>query len=337
MNASPNTLTIPRLPAEFHRKSPIGAVGLIVYMLSLFTVPTILNYYIIMYSNLSLTWQVVLCAPLFLLSGQSFHLMGWIGHDGFHFTLHKNRYVSAMLALIFSSMTIIFFEIGMAMDHWSHHRFANTGKDPDFRLLGYYKTFLARLFLQRSRANQHYFKRAMSLAFGRPLAPELLNIKLPFPLIAFRIMAWINIALVVSWLWVYITINHYFPNFLWIGIIVPGLIGTMLSGLRSFMEHSDTAVGDYLDTRSRTHWLFTVIEYGGNYHLEHHLYPAIPQWRLPKVHHWLKENGYFNNLPDTSVLDPSLAVYRYAGSRYEYGRKTTNTHSPAQKIMVPSH
>ena len=63
------------------------------------------------------------------------------------------------------------------------------------------------------------------------------------------------------------------------------------------------------------------MEFGGNHHLEHHLYPAVPQWRLPALHRWLVAQGHYDALPDASVIDSRLSVYRYALGRYPYGRR----------------
>jgi beta-carotene hydroxylase len=311
----------PRIPSEFYRKSLIGACGLIGFMLAMFIIPTALNYYLLAESPWPLWIRLLLCMPLFVLAGQAIHLMGWIGHDGFHFTFHENRHVSAYMALLFSSMTLCFFNSGMALDHWSHHRFANTDKDPDLYLLSHYKTFWGRLLRQRNRALRHYFVRALNLAMGRPLPQDIANIKLPFSLGVFRVMAWANVLFVLGWLGLYIYIETRFAGFLLIGVLIPLIIGGWLSGLRSFTEHSHTAVGDLRNTRSRTHRLFTVLECGGNYHLEHHLYPSVPQWRLPRLHRWLTEHGHYDDLPDPSLIDGRLAVYEYTLGRYEYGRK----------------
>lgn len=317
----------PRIPREFYRKSLLGASGLIGFMLLMFVVPTALNYCLLIKSTWPLWTRIVLSLPGFLLAGQGVHLMGWIGHDGFHFTFHENRHVCTTIALLFSSMTLFFFQSGMAIDHWSHHRFANTEKDPDLRLLRHHKTFWRRLFKQRNRANAHYFARTLTLAFGRPLPADIGHVKLPFRQPVLRVLAWVNICFVVGWFSVYIYIETRFPGFVLIGVIVPLIIGSWLSGLRSFTEHADTKEGDLFNSRSRTHWLLTAIEYGGNYHLEHHLYPSVPQWRLPKLHRWLVSDGYYDRLPDPTVIDPSMSVYKYALGRYAYGRKTTLTDS----------
>ena len=313
----------PRIPAEFHRKSLLGACGLIGFMLCMFVLPGIANYRLLMASTWPLWIRVSLSLPLFALAGQGVHLMGWIAHDSFHFTFHRNRYVCAVTGLFFSSMTLFFFESGMAMDHWSHHRYANTDKDPDLQLLREYTNFVARFFRQRNRANGHYFMRAVRLALGRPLSPDLRHIALPFSLPTFRVFACLNLAFVFAWLCVYLAVEWIFPRSLLICVIVPLLAGGWLSGLRSFTEHADTGVGDLHNTRSRTHWLFTLFEFGGNYHLEHHLYPSVPQWRLPRLHRWLAAQGFYDRLPDPSVIDSGLGVYRYTLGRYRYGEKTT--------------
>jgi beta-carotene hydroxylase len=312
----------PRIPVEFYRKSPLGAAGLVAFMLAMFILPTIANYWLYTVCSWPLWSRIVLSLPLFMAAGQGVHLMGWIAHDGFHFTWHQNRYACALPALFFSSMTLMFFESGMAMDHWSHHRFANTEDDPDLRLLRHHRSFVKRLFAQRNRANGHYFRRSLGLALGRPLPPQLQKIRLPFSLPVFRVFARLNLLFVLGWATVYILVETRFPHFLLVGVLGPLLAGGWLSGLRSFTEHADTGIGDLHNTRSRTHWLFTFMEYGGNYHLEHHLYPSVPQWRLPRLHRWLAANGFYENLPDPSIIDPSLSVYKYTLGRYLYGQKT---------------
>lgn len=313
----------PRIPADFYARSLTGAAGLFCFMLTLFGLPALINYHLLFNSDWPLALRLLLSLPLFLVAGQGVHLMGWIGHDGFHFTFHRNRYMSVALALLGSSMTVVFFNSGMAIDHWSHHRFANTGRDPDLGLLRHYGGFWSRLLRQRNRANLHYFLRAWRLALGRPLPAQIAHVRLPFALPVFRWIARANFALALMWLAIYLSIEARYPGFIWIGVLIPLIIGGWLSGLRSFTEHADTEVGDLRNTRSRTHWLLTIMEFGGNYHLEHHLYPSVPQWRLPRLHRWLCEQGYYDRLPDPGILDPALSVYRYTLGRYEYGRKTS--------------
>ncbi|MDB5956948.1 fatty acid desaturase [Ramlibacter sp.] len=322
----------PRIPAHFTRKSLLGASGLIAFMLAMFLVPAGINYWLWMHSTWPWWGCLAASLPLFVIAGQGVHLMGWVAHDGFHLTFHSNPRVSAVIALFFSSMTLVFYESGMAIDHWSHHRFANTEHDPDLRLLRRYRTFWGRMFGQRNRANAHYFRRALHLALGRPLPPEISNVRLPFRPPVMRALAVLNLLFALGWLLTYLHVETLLPGSIWICVAVPLVVSGWLSGLRSFTEHAHTGVGDLHNTRSRTHWLFTLIDYGGNYHLEHHLYPSVPQWRLPALHRWLVQHGFYDRLPDPSVIDPHLSVYRYTLARYEYGRKS----SAPRETAVPS-
>jgi beta-carotene hydroxylase len=320
----------PAIPKSYYEKTLIGAVGLICFMLAMAASSTAAAYFVWMKSDWVLPLKLAVSVPLYFFAGQSVHLMGWIGHDGFHLTFHKNKYVSMVLAILFSAMTLVFMGCGMAIDHWSHHRFANTDKDPDVPLLAHFQSFWSRMLKQRNRANLHYFKRCFGLALGRPLPAELQHVRLPLSLSQFRVLAILNLVCAVGWLSVYVYLNELFPGFLLIGVLIPLVVGGWLSGLRSFTEHANTGVGDLRNTRSRTHWFLTFIEYGGNYHLEHHLYPSVPQWRLPSLHRWLKAQGFYDKLPDPSIIDPSLAVYRYAQGKYPYGR-TVETPSPRSR------
>lgn len=319
MEATTKIIAKPHLPKEFTKTNNWETLFMVSYMLLMLLIPSVVIYQLVYVSTLPWLWKFILSAPLFLLSGQAYHLMGWLGHDGFHFALHRNRMVSAIIGMVTSSMTLAFLQVGMAMDHWSHHRFANTEKDPDLTLLNTYKNFWSRMLFQRARANRHYFMRTINYALNRPLPVELTHVRLPFSKQVFRWLAVLNLTLVAFWLSVYVYINSLFPGMFWIMVVVPMIVGAWLSGLRSFTEHSETTIGEFQDTRSRTHLLLTLLEAGGNYHLEHHLYPTVPQWRLPRLHRWLAAQGYFTNLKDPGLIDPTLSVYKYARRRYTYG------------------
>ncbi len=310
----------PPLPKEFFGPSALGASALIGFMLITFAGPALVNYYVVTQTDLAWWWKLLACIPGALLAGNAVHLMGFIGHEGFHFGLHKNRTVSAVLGLLFSSMTIVFFQIGMALDHWTHHKLTNTKDDPDLQLLKHYKTFLSRFFLQRFRANRKYFRRTLMLASKRPIPAELSKIKNPMSRHTMRRLAWLNFAFAGMWLSVYVWIDSAMPGMFVIGFLIPGILGSWLSGIRSFVEHNQTTTGQFRDTRSRVSPIFTILHFGGNYHLEHHLYPTVPQWRLPRVHQYLKAQGVWEQLEDPSLIERGLfSGYRFATARYSYG------------------
>lgn len=80
-----------------------------------------------------------------------------------------------------------------------------------------------------------------------------------------------------------------------VAIAIPHLLGLLYTGLRPYAEHGGTGPGLFLDARTRTSPFFSVLYFFNNYHLEYHLYPWVPCYRLPAVHRYLKGYGYFRD------------------------------------------
>jgi len=75
--------------------------------------------------------------------------------------------------------------------------------------------------------------------------------------------------------------------------IVPLLIASHLSELRAVAEHGFTTRGNvFTATRTvRSNPWVSFMMCNINYHLEHHLFPGVPCYNLPKLH-WLLEDEY---------------------------------------------
>jgi fatty acid desaturase len=88
----------------------------------------------------------------------------------------------------------------------------------------------------------------------------------------------------------------------------------LFARIRNAAEHGalpGTATTDvWANTRTvSANWLerLTVAPNHVNHHLEHHLAPTVPAWRLPELHRWLAAHGA---LPPASVASGYLAVLR---------------------------
>ena len=102
-----------------------------------------------------------------------------------------------------------------------------------------------------------------------------------------------------------------------IAIVLPHVIASFYTGIRSYLEHADTTADEFVNARTRTPLLLTILYFANNYHLEHHLYPWVPCYRLPAVHAYLKSRGYYDRAG--SRIDTTLhAAYKHAGARYHY-------------------
>jgi beta-carotene hydroxylase len=273
-----------QLPLEIYRPSRLGAFVFIAYSVVLFVAPAALCRFIAG-SDLHWTLRALCLLPLLLITQQGLHLLGWVGHEGMHLSLTRNRYVSAILGIFFSSMVINFTEMGFAKSHWNHHRYTNRPLDPDCALFARYQGFWRRLLLARFASNRQYLLATLRMAAGKPLEHDY---PFPFSAAAVRLLAVCSLL----WLSVYVAIAIYDPLAGLISIAIPHVLGLLYTGLRPYVEHAGTDTGKFTNARTRTASFFTALYFFNNYHLEHHLYPSVPCYRLPMVHRWLEEGGY---------------------------------------------
>ena len=235
-------------------------------------------------------WRGPGLVALWLLAQQGLHLLGFVGHEGFHLSLHPNKYVSAVVGVIASSLVFLFAQVGVALTHWAHHRYTNQPEDPDLRLFARYQTLGRRLLFGRMAANRSFAVNLVRIALHRPL--PVANVG-PFRRSHLRALAWLNIVTALVGVTGYGWLLVRAPRAALVGVVIPHALGILLSGLRPYLEHAGTAIGLMKDTRTYSSPLMTVLFAGNNYHLEHHLYPSVPCHRLPAVHRHLRAAGYY--------------------------------------------
>ncbi|MFK3819545.1 fatty acid desaturase [Pseudomonas sp. NPDC089407] len=255
-------------------------------------------------------WPLLL--PLLLLAGYGLFLQGILGHEGFHFNLSDNRLYSCLLAVLLSSMLTGFCVTGYFVDHWQHHRYNGGPKDPDWRLLRRYRLALSRLLLSRLHATAWYLLQTVRLA----LPGAKVNGALPLPDGQIRLLARVNLACQLLWPAVWLLLAAKWP------LLLPAVAGCLLlalliSALNAYQEHAfDTSVALPV-ARSRTASLSTLLHLGSNYHLEHHLYPRVPCWRLPRLHRQLLASGWYEGRQ--ALLEPRFfGALRYCKARFPY-------------------
>jgi fatty acid desaturase len=74
--------------------------------------------------------------------------------------------------------------------------------------------------------------------------------------------------------------------------VIPMAVAAVLGNVRGWAEHAMTLPGHPL-TQTRTvtsNRLVSLLMCNLNYHLEHHLYPGVPWYHLPKVHRLIQED-----------------------------------------------
>ena len=93
---------------------------------------------------------------------------------------------------------------------------------------------------------------------------------------------------------------------------MPLIVAGQVANIRGIAEHGMTTGGNEMtDTRTvATNPVLSFLICNINYHIEHHLYPGVPWYNLPKVHKILAEeyetagssvyNSYWSFLSDVS-------------------------------------
>jgi beta-carotene hydroxylase len=263
--------------------------------------------------NLSLWLRAPAVLVLLFVSSHGVHLLGFVGHEGIHLLLHRNRYVSVVIGTFVSAMTS-FNAIGYGIAHWNHHRFTNQASDPDAQIYSQFRTFWSRVLLARLAGNRVHLKNLLSVATGKPLG---LGYKLPFSPSVQRGLAWMNIGCLVFWVAVYAALAVARPRVALFAIGLPILVTVGVSGLRGYIEHAGTGLGTFRDTRSYVSRAYTVLFFGNNYHLEHHLYPGVPCYRLAAVHGILEADGFFTYC-DSPIETSILGALSHTTSASQY-------------------
>jgi fatty acid desaturase len=321
------------MPIELYRPSLLGTAGFALYAVGMFVVPGAFIRLILREIE-SLPLQIALIVPLTIVGGFGVYLIGWFAHDGTHLSLHANKYVSTVLGLFFSSALVTYFEMGFAYEHWNHHRYCNKPQDPDIKVLSGLETWWQRLFFTRIVYNFNYAKTLLRVIAKRPVG---FAYKMPFKDRELRVLCGVNLAFSLVWLAGYVAVTLYDWHIIVFCVLLPTLVGLVASGSQSYIDHAGTN-GDALweNSRTRTSIWATLLLFGGNYHLEHHLYPGIPSYRLPRVHRLLKDRGIFDRVP--AVIEPGFwRIYRHLGDDYRATAVEDGSFDPHHESMRGSY
>lgn len=305
-----------RLPVEWYRPSPAWTAMFLAYALALFAVPAALSRLAV--EHVEPGWLAALCVvPLTVIAAYGLQLMGFVGHEGLHLSLHRNKWVSTVLGLLNASAILTYFELGFAAQHWSHHRYTNQASDPDLAPVKHLDTWWKRLLLARAIYNFLYARTTVRLALGHPWP---FPYRMPFREKEVKWLARLNLGFALGWLTLYVAIAVMDPLTGLVCIALPMVTVLFISGCQTFLDHAGLGEEPYRNAWSRTSWLMSAVYFGANYHLEHHIYPGVPCYRLHKVHRLLKEHGRL--VERRAPHQPSfLRAYRAVNAPYEPAKR----------------
>jgi fatty acid desaturase len=213
-------------------------------------------------------WWVTATA-VFVIGFGPFHDLLVQGHEGTHDLISRNRRANDLFTWFTLALAGISAEAHRRF-HLDHHHYAHTAQDPEYQFFDRvvrgvpgWAYFLIPAFAQIG-VNAYGLQKKMPAQVRRRIVAELAGV-----IVLHAAMA------------LFLGGRRYLLFVLW--PMVTGLY--VASVLRSVTEHHDVTEGSaWTNARSIvTHPLVEFLWSNVNYHLEHHLYPAVPYHALPEL------------------------------------------------------
>ena len=302
----------PKLDPSFYQLSLPWTIFNISYGVVLFVLFGWLNYEIAI-SSWSILQKIIVMFPVTLVSATGLYVLAALGHESLHGNLCESDKLSFLIGLFFSSSVVSYFDMGFAIRHWDHHRYTNQAKDPDIVPTAHLTGWFPRLLLSRLIFNLVYIKNTFMVALGKLDYVE--QYQTPYSAAELRYFARANILFAVIWLAVYIGIALIDWRAALYGIVIPSLLLGLLAGCQSYLDHAGLDDNEFSNAYIRTSPFMTLMYFGSNYHLEHHLYPKVPCYRLHKVHKLLIEEGFYEQIKP-AIITGFFAAYKPMNMKY---------------------
>ena len=253
-----------------------------------------------------LVWNPIFVVIAIIIIGTRQHALIVLAHDATHYRLFKPRWLNDLIGRMCGMVSGVSM-CSYRVIHRLHHNHLYQDQDPDIPLHGGYprgRTYLAKKLLRdlcgfTAWKTYAYFFGAPSInttsnQSSRPLDDTSSRLRQSARHDRYLVAGFHLTALTAA-----LAIGHGLEYLLlWVlplATIVPALLR-----LRAVCEHG--AVIDFTSPlgAARTNlspiWLqWLLFPHHVNYHLEHHIYPAIPHYNLPSCHREMAELGVLDN------------------------------------------
>ena len=262
-------------------------------------------------------WNPLIYALAVIVIGSRINGLGGLMHDAAHYRAYENRQLNDLIGEILALPTSASMA-GYRNTHFAHHRELNSEKDPDWQrnvglkefefpaprasVLMYFAQYLAGLKIGAALFGFHRNKETRDVPAAVARARLVFFAGLLAASIALGFWKLVLLYWIVPLLTVFLAIRY----------------------LRNVAEHYAVEHENVLN-ESRTvlapFWeLWLIAPWGLNYHLEHHLFPSVPCFRLKELHELLMTrqpypeiahvtHGYFSGvLLDCASTRPAPAA-----------------------------
>lgn len=234
------------------------------------------------------------------------HALALLAHDGAHGRLYHDRRINDWVSELLLAWPLLFLSMrDYRRNHWPHHRHTNGPGDPDWERKqgGAWRFPQSRgaLFLRLLSSLTGLGFIRLLVVVSRLKKPEAASDDAGFRRIRLVYLAALLCAITYLGGWRAFLLWWLLPFITWFQLAFH---------LRSIAEHFaiEGRQGLFARTRTTVGGLFDrifLVPKNGGYHLEHHLFPGVPFYNLPRLHRrlmrhpvYLKEahitRGYFN-------------------------------------------
>ena len=220
------------------------------------------------------SWFVRL--PGYALMGLLIHGMANLMHEGIHGSLFRNKHWDRWYGFVMGAPSL-FCVSSYGVNHLLHHRHNRTPDDPDeftnvsdnklVLSVFYYVTLVIGVFLFLFRVPYVALRNGSTKQRRRVLMEHSIVILTAVTIV---LVCWSTGRLAeLAHVW-----------------LIPLMFAAILGNIRGWAEHTQTRPGHPLtETRTVTsNRLYSFLNINLNYHVEHHLFPGVPWYNLPKVH-----------------------------------------------------
>jgi fatty acid desaturase len=237
-------------------------------------------------------WLVWFIA-IFLIAGRQ-HALGVIGHEGAHYRLSRNKQLNEFVADVFCWLPLMFCHRRWQYEHILHHKYVNTEDDP---YLKDFRTYSIWIWPKTPRQAWITLVRLVTGVEAKAILEPGLRWSIfgstPVLTPGDKLRAIVFYSLLATVL----TLSGGWLAFLLLWIVPMVTWSLVFVHWRTVAEHRGLDVTmDIGDTRHvDANWLerLTVAPLGINYHIDHHLFPSIPFYNLPKFHRRLLQEPIY--------------------------------------------
>jgi fatty acid desaturase len=227
-------------------------------------------------------WTFLLGA---LVIGVAQNGLGLLMHEGSHGFFHADRKINDLLCNALVCLPIFNTVAGYRGEHFDHHRYSGTPRDPYRPLYGEYRS---RGHLALCLLGDLALVSAVAKFAGRYGGRNGAQAGAAGPawvaaLVATQASLFVILGAATGW-W-----GAYFA--LW---LLPAMtVAQVINRVRTIAEHAGRP-GVETNRGTAPGWIeyLLIAPYGYSFHFEHHLAPSIPYYRLGGAHRLLRESGF---------------------------------------------